>query len=85
MGKRIINLFPKVTYNRLEFFRFNEMSLSDTFIMEMDSDYAVASSTNIIWLSKPSWKWLIHELLHIIGWRLKLPFSWHIILHKILS
>lgn len=77
-------MFPKVTYNRLEFFLFHEIESKDSFLMEMDTDYAMASSKNIIWLTHLSIKWLLHEFLHIVGWKMKMPLLWHILIHKIL-
>jgi hypothetical protein len=61
------------------------MDPDDECLLEMDSDYAMASGSNIIWLSIPSKKWLVHEFLHIVGWKFKLPILWHRIIHKIFS
>lgn len=68
-------LFPKITYNKKELGE-------DDFLKELSSD-AIYSSIGIIWMRKPSIKWLIHEYLHHLGYGLGLPLWFHRIIHKV--
>jgi len=77
-------MFPKVTYDKRKYEEFNFQTEEIEFYKELDANYAMASELGIIWLSKPSIKWLLHELLHIIGWKLFMPPIWHRLIHKIL-
>jgi len=81
---RKVSSFPIVTYNREEFLRIHEGDDDGSFLEGLDNSYAIASTKNIIWLSHPSKKWLLHELLHIIGWKLEMPAMWHKIIHRFL-
>ena len=79
----MIVVFPKVIYDKEEYKRLNYEDDNDLYDC-IDSNHAMASSIGVIWLSKPSIKWLIHELLHIIGWKFTMPIIWHKMIHIIL-
>lgn len=77
----------KVTYNLEEYLILNcyfELEVREEIEKEVATEYAMASSLGVIWLSKPSVKYLLHELLHIIGWKLGIPMFWHKLIHKVL-
>lgn len=77
-------MFPKVTYDKQEYDMLNYGTGEIDFYDELDDKYGMASEVGIIWLSKPSIKWLLHELLHIIGWKLNMPPIWHNLIHRTL-
>ena len=89
-------IFPKVTYDFDEFLNWcgltDESTLEElqekinleVIIDSIDRSYGVASSNGYIWISDSSVTSLLHELLHIIGWKLKMPKIWHKIIHRIL-
>lgn len=78
-------IFPKVTYDKKELisFRMENLVGKEDFWKEMSED-AIYSSLGIIWLKSPSIKWLLHELLHHLGYSLDLPLCFHRLMHKIL-
>jgi len=77
-------IFPIVTYDKKEFVAFGnpEGFIEEGFWKEM-SDDAMYSSLGIIWLKKPSIKWLLHEFFHHVGYCLKLPLLFHKLVHKV--
>lgn len=82
MRKYLYKLFPKTTYS-LDVYRKFNYSMGIDFFEEIDNTMAMASSLGIIWLSRFSIKFLLHEVLHIVGWNLKLPMWWHTLIHKL--
>lgn len=82
MRKYLYKFFPKITYSLDEYRKFN-YAMGKDFLEEVDSTIALASSLGIIWLSQFSVRLVLHELLHIIGWNLKFPMSWHTLIHRL--
>jgi len=80
-------IFPKVTYDIREFTRYNHWCKDciDHLILKIDNKQAMASSLGrgMIWLSSPSKKYLLHEFLHILFWKLRAPILCHKVLHVI--
>ena len=76
---------PKVTCDKKEFIIWNNSTVDDLF-----GCIGYASSLGYIWVSNLSPKLLLHEFLHILGWKLGLAVGhpvgklWHKLIEIIL-
>ena len=82
-------MLPKVTYDWDEFIEFNEANqdLAEYGLCGLHEKYLGWYSEyggGCIWLASPSKITLLHELLHHIGFNLKLPHIWHDIIERII-
>lgn len=79
-------LFPKVTTSKREFLEYiieEKLGEKDEVGLPSDAE-ALSSSEGIIWLSRLSIKLLLHEFLHIVGWKCNLPTIWHWLIEETL-